>query len=69
MNWFKKETPKEAAMKAKRETRREVRVSAICAIRNCGGQRRRRWLSLSFRGIVSVERISLEVMLLQMLSH
>ena len=42
MNWFKKETPKEAAMKAKRETRREVRVSAICAIRNSGGQRRRR---------------------------
>lgn len=27
MNWFKKETPKEAAMKAKREARREVRVS------------------------------------------
>ena len=28
MNWFKKETPKEAAAKAKRETRREVRVSS-----------------------------------------
>lgn len=26
-SWFKKETPKEAAMKAKRETRKEVRVS------------------------------------------
>jgi hypothetical protein len=26
MNLFKKETPKEAAMKAKRETKREVRV-------------------------------------------
>jgi hypothetical protein len=26
-NLFKKETPKEAAMKAKREARREVRVS------------------------------------------
>ena len=26
---FKKETPKEAAMKAKKETKREVRVSVI----------------------------------------
>ena len=25
-SWFKKETPKEAAQKAKRETRKEVRV-------------------------------------------
>jgi len=29
MNWFKKETPKEAANKAKRETRREVRVRFV----------------------------------------
>lgn len=28
MNWFKKEDPKELARKAKRETRKEVRVSA-----------------------------------------
>lgn len=29
MNYFKKETPKEAAMKAKKETRKEVRVRCI----------------------------------------
>lgn len=29
MNWFKKEDPKEVARKAKRETRREVRVSLL----------------------------------------
>lgn len=35
MNWFKKETPKEAAKKAKRETQREVRVGScqVCFIR------------------------------------
>lgn len=29
MNMFKKETPKEAAMKAKRETKKEVRVRSL----------------------------------------
>jgi hypothetical protein len=32
MNLFKKETPKEAAMKAKRETKREVRVRSRSGI-------------------------------------
>ena len=37
-SWFKKETPKEAAQKAKRETRREVRVRThdlICCVVFC----------------------------------
>jgi len=29
MNWFKKEDPKELAKQAKRDTRREVRVSTL----------------------------------------
>ena len=40
MNFFKKETPKEAAMKAKRETRREVRVSCCQVSIYQGGIRR-----------------------------